>query len=115
MWVDTTTTAIIIATALIFAPVALGVTSALYFVMAHVMEGLKEVSGSGFSFGSGTVVPYLETPIQFSPKTPNEKCSPPRVYISPPKPGGTGLDNYGGVAGNEIYIQKRNDHLGNNR
>jgi hypothetical protein len=33
------------ATALIFAPVVLGVTSALYFVMAHVMEGLKGVSG----------------------------------------------------------------------
>jgi hypothetical protein len=46
------------ATALIFAPVVLGVTSALYFVMAHVMEGLKGVSGAGFSFGGGTVVPY---------------------------------------------------------
>jgi len=45
-------------TALIFAPVVLGVTSALYFVMAHVMEGLKGVSGAGFSFGGGTVVPY---------------------------------------------------------
>ena len=53
-----TTTAMIIATALIFAPVVLGVTSALYFVMAHVMEGLTGVSGAGFAFGGGTVVPF---------------------------------------------------------
>jgi Flp pilus assembly protein TadB len=45
-------------TALIFAPVVLGVTSALYFVMAHVMEGLKGISGAGFSFGGGPIVPF---------------------------------------------------------
>ncbi len=38
--------------------VVLGVTSALYFVMAHVMKGLKGVSGAGFSFGEGIDVPY---------------------------------------------------------
>jgi hypothetical protein len=53
-----TTTAMISATALIFAPVVLGVTSALYFVMAHVMEGLKGISGAGFSFGGGPIVPF---------------------------------------------------------
>jgi hypothetical protein len=55
---DLTSNAMTSATALIFAPVVLGVTSALYFVMAHVMEGLNGVSGAGFSFGGGTVVPY---------------------------------------------------------
>jgi hypothetical protein len=45
-------------TALIFAPVVLGVTSALYFVMSHVMEGLKGVSAAGFSFGGGPIVPF---------------------------------------------------------
>ena len=48
----------IIATALIFAPVVLGVTSALYFVMSHVMEGLRGVSAAGFSFGGGPIVPF---------------------------------------------------------
>jgi len=52
------TTAMIIATALIFAPVVLGVTSALYFVMSYVMEGLKGVSAAGFSFGGGPIVPF---------------------------------------------------------
>ena len=33
-------------------------TSALYFVMAHVMEGLKGVTGAGLSFGGGPVVPF---------------------------------------------------------
>ena len=47
----------ICATALIIASIVLGVTSTLYFVIAHVMEGLKSVSGAGFSFGGGTVVP----------------------------------------------------------
>jgi hypothetical protein len=48
----------IYSTALIIAPMVLGVTSALYFVMAHVMEGLKGGSGAGFSLGGGTIVPY---------------------------------------------------------
>jgi hypothetical protein len=48
----------ICATALIFAPVVLGVTSALYFVMSKVMEGLKGVNARGFSFGGGPVVPF---------------------------------------------------------
>jgi hypothetical protein len=51
-----------------------------------------------------TISAIVKTPIQFSPKTPNEKCSHPRAYISPFKPGGKGLDNYGGVVGNEVFV-----------
>ena len=52
------TSAMICATALIFAPIVLGVTSALYFVMANVMENLKGVEGAGFNFSGGPVVPF---------------------------------------------------------
>ena len=46
-------------TALVFAPVVMGVTSALYFVMASVLEGLGNVETGGLSFGGGgPVVPY---------------------------------------------------------
>jgi Flp pilus assembly protein TadB len=46
-------------TALVFAPVVMGVTSALYYVMATVIAGLENVEGGGFTFGTGgPVVPY---------------------------------------------------------
>lgn len=45
-------------TALVFAPVVMGVTSALYFIMATVLAGLEDVEGGGMAFGGGPVVPY---------------------------------------------------------